>query len=76
MPRVRAISIAGGESSKPSKAAFGQTAASSSSSDPSPQPISTTVEGRRPTRAHSVPACVAFERAPSARQRPIFMLSA
>jgi hypothetical protein len=75
MPRPRAISIAGGESSKPSNVACGHASASASSSEPSPQPISTTLRGASPARAASVRAWAALVRAPSARQRPIFMPS-
>ena len=74
MARERAISIAGAESSKPSNAAAAHCSDNAASSAPSPQPISTTRAGESPARAHNSTAWAALDRAPIARQRPIFRL--
>ena len=56
------------------EAAAATASDSAASSAPSPQPISTTRAGESPARAHSSTAWAALDRAPIARQRPIFRL--
>jgi hypothetical protein len=51
MPWLRAISIAGADRSKPSSCAATPRAASSASSEPAPQPISTRRSGRNAARS-------------------------